>query len=46
MQSKGEVQRLSLEEEARHILEEARMVIPGIHALFGFQLVAVFNHAA
>jgi hypothetical protein len=26
-----------------HILEEARMVLPGIQALFGFQLIAVFN---
>jgi len=25
------------------ILEEARMVLPGIQALFGFQLIAVFN---
>jgi hypothetical protein len=28
---------------ASHILEECRMVLPGIQALFGFQLVAVFN---
>jgi hypothetical protein len=33
----------SLEEEATHILEEARMVVPGIQALFGFQLVVVFQ---
>ena len=33
----------SLGEEAKHVLEEARMVLPGIQALFGFQLVAVFN---
>ena len=33
----------SLEEEARQVVEEARMVLPGIQALFGFQLVAVFN---
>jgi hypothetical protein len=26
-----------------HLLEECRMVLPGIQALFGFQLVAVFN---
>ncbi|GAC1499183.1 MAG: hypothetical protein NVS1B6_05210 [Steroidobacteraceae bacterium] len=26
-----------------HILEESRMVLPGIQALFGFQLIAVFN---
>ena len=33
----------SLPEETRAILEEARMVLPGIQALFGFQLIAVFN---
>jgi Family of unknown function (DUF6328) len=33
----------SLEEETRTTIEEARMVLPGIQALFGFQLVAVFN---
>lgn len=33
----------SLKEEAAHIIEEARMVLPGIQALFGFQLIAVFN---
>ena len=26
-----------------HILEECRMVLPGIQALFGFQLIAIFN---
>jgi phage shock protein PspC (stress-responsive transcriptional regulator) len=26
-----------------HLLEECRMVLPGIQALFGFQLMAVFN---
>jgi len=33
----------SLEEETRAILEEARMVLPGVQALFGFQLIAIFN---
>jgi hypothetical protein len=33
----------SLEEEVDHVVEESRMVLPGIQALFGFQLVAVFN---
>src|SRR3954468_12459477 len=33
----------SLEEEIRNIEQEARMVLPGIQALFGFQLIAVFN---
>jgi hypothetical protein len=32
-----------LETEVEQILEEARMVLPGIQALFGFQLIAVFN---
>jgi hypothetical protein len=34
---------LSLDSAVRHILEECRMVLPGIQALFGFQLIAVFN---
>jgi len=32
-----------LEQEATHVLEEARMVLPGIQALLGFQLIAVFS---
>lgn len=32
-----------LERAATHVLEEARMVLPGIQALLGFQLIAVFN---
>lgn len=32
-----------LAEVASHLLEECRMVLPGIQALFGFQLIAVFN---
>jgi hypothetical protein len=39
----GKVQLESLEEEATHVLDEARMVLPGIQALFGFQLIAAFN---
>ena len=27
----------------REAIEEARMVLPGMQALFGFQLIAVFN---
>ena len=34
---------ISLKDQMGHILEEARMVLPGIQALFGFQTVAVFN---
>jgi xanthine/uracil permease len=33
----------SLKDQARSAHEEARMVLPGIQALFGFQLIAVFN---
>ena len=33
----------SLSESVTHLLEECRMVLPGIQALFGFQLIAVFN---
>ena len=34
---------LSLEKAANMLLEECRMVLPGLQALFGFQLVAVFS---
>ena len=34
---------ISLESATNYILEECRMVLPGIQALFGFQLIAVFN---
>ena len=34
---------MSLEQETKTVIEEARMVLPGIQALFGFQLMAVFN---
>ena len=36
-------QKEPLSEVASHLLEECRMVLPGIQALFGFQLMAVFN---
>lgn len=29
--------------EMRNIIEEARVILPGIQALFGFQVIAVFN---
>jgi hypothetical protein len=38
-------ERLDLNDAAAHLLEECRMVLPGIQALFGFQLIAVFNAA-
>jgi hypothetical protein len=34
----------SLEQETRTVIEEARMVLPGIQAFFGFQLIAAFNN--
>jgi len=34
---------LSLSDAVTHLLEECRMVLPGMQALFGFQLIAVFN---
>ena len=40
---KGQVEDIKLDSAASHILEECRMVLPGIQALFGFQLIAVFN---
>jgi hypothetical protein len=39
------VHRNTLEEEARHILEECRVVVPGIQAMIGFQMIAIFNAA-
>jgi hypothetical protein len=35
--------RQSLGDQVNSIEQEARMVLPGIQALFGFQLIAVFN---
>src|SRR5262245_48571408 len=41
--SSRDVRPHTLDQEAKNLLEEARMVLPGIQALFGFQLIAVFN---
>ena len=38
-----EVEKLALGDAVTHLLEECRMVLPGVQALFGFQLIAVFN---
>jgi hypothetical protein len=38
-----EAHRESLEEEGTHATDEARMVLPGVQAILGFQLIAVFN---
>ena len=43
MTHETETQVESLSDSVTHMLEECRMVLPGIQALFGFQLVAVFN---
>ena len=37
-------QRVPMKDEMSNVLEEARMVIPGVQALFGFQTMAVFNN--
>src|SRR5947207_3003452 len=34
---------ISLNDAATHVLEECRTVVPGMQALFGFQLIAVFS---
>src|SRR5215211_3435909 len=34
---------LPLDKSATLVLDESRMILPGIQALFGFQLIAVFN---
>ena len=41
--SSPEQQELSLNDAASHVLEECRTVVPGMQALFGFQLIAVFT---
>src|SRR3982751_3006850 len=40
---KQERQELELFQAAELLLEECRMVLPGIQSLFGFQLIAVFS---
>jgi membrane protein YdbS with pleckstrin-like domain len=42
-QEQREEQPVELSEAVTYALEEARMILPGIQALFGFQLIAVFN---
>jgi hypothetical protein len=36
-------EKLSLRQAANFLLEECRTILPGIQALFGFQLIAIFN---
>jgi hypothetical protein len=37
------VETVSLQDAVTHTLDEARMLLPGMQALFGFQLIAVFS---
>ena len=39
------IEKLTLEDALTHLLEECRMVLPGVQALFGFQLIVVFNRS-
>jgi hypothetical protein len=41
--AEGQKQRLSLSEAAQYLLDECRMVLPGIQTLFGLQLIVVFD---
>ena len=43
--SSPERQELSLNDAASHVLEECRTVVPGMQALFGFQLIVVFTNS-
>ena len=43
MASTSSIHQESLKDQAQNIHEEARMVLPGVQALFGFQLIAAFN---
>jgi hypothetical protein len=42
---RDEIEELPLSKATEMLLSESRMVLPGIQALFGFQLIAVFNSA-
>lgn len=42
-QTSQDYEKETLKEQMERIVEEARMVLPGIQALFGFQTIAVFN---
>ena len=36
-------EKIPLQDLIKYVLEEARIVLPGVQAFFGFQLIAVFN---
>lgn len=40
---RASVTRESLTTQADHVLQEARVLLPGVQTLFGFQLIAVFS---
>jgi hypothetical protein len=44
-QSSTEREEVSLNDATSHVLEECRTVVPGMQALFGFQLIVVFTAA-
>ncbi|WP_109014029.1 DUF6328 family protein [Novimethylophilus kurashikiensis] len=41
--NQDKIEKVPLVDAFRFVLEECRMVLPGIQGLFGFQLIAVFN---
>jgi hypothetical protein len=43
MMTDKNIEEESLKDEMKNIVEEARMVIPGVQALFGFQTIGIFN---
>jgi hypothetical protein len=43
MKDTGQEEELPLSKATQLLLEECRMILPGMQALFGFQLIAVFN---
>jgi|SRR5690348_7905287 hypothetical protein len=38
-----DIHKENLEQESTHATDEARMILPGVQAILGFQLIAVFN---
>ena len=43
-ESEQQVEQVKLSQAASYLLDECRMVLPGVQAIFGFQLIAVFNN--
>lgn len=43
MENDDGIEQDQLEKQINRLEQEARMVLPGIQAIFGFQLIAVFN---